>query len=98
MESENEIVWSRRSSGLVSFSDAKFVNARFGNPKSNGFCETPPIPRSPVTLLENAYRFSVEMRWRLKSTCAMLVSFPNVRMYDTGISKLRVDVFPPTLG
>ena len=74
------------------------MKERFGKPQSNGFCETPVIPKAPVMSWLKAYRFCVRVRLRLKSARTMLVSFPMLRVYETGMSKLRTEVLPPTLG
>src|ERR1700751_6121471 len=91
-------VWLRSNWGLVSVRLPKFVNERFGSPQSNGFCETPSMPSIPVIFCENAYRFCVLERLRLKSRRAILVTFPKVRAYEIGTSKLRISVLPPTVG
>src|SRR5262249_21257352 len=98
MLSENVQVWLRSSWGLVSVRLPKLVNDKFGRPQSNGFVDTPVMPSVPVMSRLKAYRFWVRMRDRLKSTRALLISLPKVRVYPTGTSKLRVLVLPPTLG
>ena len=59
MLSENVQVWLRSFTGIVSVIPAKCVKERLGKPQVKGVSETPVIPKSPATLVLNAYRLVV---------------------------------------